>query len=166
MKEYVLGIDMGTSSVKVGLFDLKGEPIAFADETYPLYTPRSGWAEQKAEDWWNAICAATRALMEKSGANPASIIGMSVDTTCCTVLMADEHMNILRPAIMWMDVRASRQAKAITRTGRSGAQIQRLWQCIGGIHAGKNRRSWLKENERELYEQGGARIRMRGLADA
>ena len=70
-KECLLGIDMGTSSVKAGLFDLKGEPIAFADATYPLYTPRSGWAEQKAEDWWNAVCTATRALMEKSGADPA-----------------------------------------------------------------------------------------------
>ena len=42
---------------------------------------------------------------------------MSVDTTCCTVVLMDEHMNVLRPAIMWMDVRASGQAKRITATG-------------------------------------------------
>ena len=152
-KECLLGIDMGTSSVKVGLFDLKGEPIAFADETYPLYTPRSGWAEQKAEDWWNAICAATRALMEKSGADPASIIGMSVDTTCCTVLMADEHMNILRPAIMWMDVRASRQAKAITRTGNPALKINGNGTGNVSAESMPAKTLWLKENERELYNK-------------
>lgn len=147
--ECVLGIDMGTSSVKVGLFDLQGQPVAFADASYPLYTPKSGWAEQKTDEWWSAICTATRAVMEKSGITPDSIRGMSVDTTCCTVLMADGHMNILGPAIMWMDVRASAQAKRITATGNDALK----YNGYGNVSAESMpaKALWLKENENELY---------------
>lgn len=48
---YLIGIDLGTSSTKTVLFDEKGEVIASASKDYPLYTPHNGWAEQKPEDW-------------------------------------------------------------------------------------------------------------------
>ena len=147
--ECVLGIDMGTSSVKAGLFDLKGEPIAFADAAYPLYTPKSGWAEQKVDEWWEAVCKATRDLIGESGIDPAAILGMSVDTTCCTVLMADENMNILRPALMWMDVRASSQAKRITGTRNPALKING-WGNVSA-ESMPAKALWLKENEPELY---------------
>ena len=49
---YLIGIDLGTSSTKTVLFDEKGEVIASASKDYPLYTPHNGWAEQKPEDWF------------------------------------------------------------------------------------------------------------------
>ncbi|MEA4853454.1 MAG: FGGY-family carbohydrate kinase [Christensenella sp.] len=147
--ECLLGIDMGTSSVKVGLFDVHGEPIAFADATYPLYTPKSGWAEQKVDEWWTAVCTATRELMKKSGVSPSAIFGMSIDTTCCTVLMADENMNILRPALMWMDVRSSRQAKAITKTNDPALKANGYGNVSAESMPAKA--LWLKQNEPELY---------------
>ncbi|MEA5004102.1 MAG: FGGY-family carbohydrate kinase [Christensenella sp.] len=149
--ECLLGIDMGTSSVKVGLFDLQGTPIAFADETYPLYTPKSGWAEQTVEEWWDAICKATRRLIDKSGVSPSAIMGMSVDTTCCTVMIADKDMNILRPAIMWMDVRASRQAKEITATGDPALKINGYGNVSAESMPAKA--LWIKQNEPELYDK-------------
>lgn len=51
---YLIGIDLGTSSTKTVLFDEKGEVIASASKDYPLYTPHNGWAEQKPEDWRDA----------------------------------------------------------------------------------------------------------------
>lgn len=48
----VLGIDMGTGGARVGIFDLKGTPIVFCEEPYPLYTPASGRAEQNPDEWW------------------------------------------------------------------------------------------------------------------
>ena len=146
---FFLGIDMGTTSVKAGIFDPQGTIIASADAAYPLYTPKSGWAEQKPEEWWAAVCSATRELIAKSGIDPKDIIGMSVDTTCCTVLFADENMNILRPAIMWMDMRASKQAKKITATGHPMLK----YNGYGNVSAESMpaKALWVKENEPELY---------------
>ena len=53
---YVLGIDIGTTGARVGIFDLKGNPVVFCSENFPLYTPASGRAEQDANDWWEAVC--------------------------------------------------------------------------------------------------------------
>ncbi|MDR1292326.1 MAG: xylulose kinase [Clostridiales Family XIII bacterium] len=147
--EYVLGIDMGTTSVKVGVFDTSGAVVASADAAYPLYTPRSGWAEQDPDEWWAAVCKATRELVDNAGVNPSEIIGMGVDTTCCTVMFADEDMNILRPAIMWMDVRASKQAKAITATDDPALK----YNGYGNVSAESMPAKvlWVKENEPDIY---------------
>ena len=113
----VLGIDMGTGGARVGIFDLNGNPIVFCSESYPLYTPTSGRAEQNPDEWWEAICKASRRAIAESDIDPHCIKGMSVDTTCCTVLLSGDDMVPLRNAILWMDVRASQQAKKITNPG-------------------------------------------------
>lgn len=150
-KTCLLGIDMGTSSVKAGLFDIYGNPLGFADGVYPLYTPQSGWAEQKADEWWNTVAATVRRLIAGSGVCTTDIIGMSVDTTCCTVVLMDEHMNVLRPAIMWMDVRASGQAKRITATGHDMLKFNGYGNVSAETMPAKA--LWLKENERETYDK-------------
>ena len=53
-KEYLLGIDLGTSGTKTVLFDTEGAVVASALEEYPMYQPQNGWAEQDPADWWNA----------------------------------------------------------------------------------------------------------------
>jgi len=83
---YVLGIDLGTGGARVGIFDLKGIPVVFCSEKVSLYTPSSGRAEQDANEWWEAICKASKKAIETSNIDPSSIKGMSLDTTCCTVL--------------------------------------------------------------------------------
>lgn len=148
---YVLGIDAGTSGIRVGIFDLKGKPLVFKDETYPLYTPYSGWAEQKPEEWWDSLCKASRRALSESGVDPRDIIGMSLDTTCCTVLLVDENIQPIRPAIMWMDVRASRQAKRITETHDDALK----YNGYGNVSAEwlPCKALWLKENETENYNK-------------
>ncbi|NJD02741.1 MAG: xylulose kinase [Ruminiclostridium sp.] len=148
---YALGIDMGTSSVRVAIFDLKGKSVVFRDEPYPLYTPYSGWAEQKPEEWWDALCKASRKAIEDSGIKPEDIIGISADTTCCTVLLVDENIDPIRPAIMWMDIRASKQAKRITESGHPALKyngygnVSSEWMPCKAL--------WLKENESEKYNK-------------
>lgn len=148
---YVMGIDVGTSSVRVAIFDLQGEIVIFRDEAYPLYTPNLGWAEQKPEEWWQALCKASRKAIQDSCINPKDIIGISADTTSCTVLLVDENMNPIRPAIMWMDVRASQQAKRITETKHPALKyngygnVSPEWMPCKAL--------WLKENEPENYKK-------------
>ena len=111
---YVLGIDFGTESVRVGVFDLTGAPRALASQPYPLHHPQPGWAEQDPEAWWSALVAATHAALAtlaEAGIAREEIVGLGADCTSCTVVALDARFRSLRPAILWMDVRAADQAR-------------------------------------------------------
>ena len=66
MKSYLLGIDIGTSACKVAVFDRNGKVLAAASGDYPVYYPHEGWAEQNPEEWWDAVCRATKETIQKA----------------------------------------------------------------------------------------------------
>ena len=148
---YVMGIDFGTESVRVGIFDLEGTPIVFASEPYPLYHPHPGWAEQKPEEWWASLVTATRRALAESGVSKESIVGLGADTTSCTVVAMDAAFQPLRPAIIWMDVRSADQARRIAATGHPALK----YNGFGNVSAEwmPCKALWIKENEPELYAQ-------------
>ena len=116
-EKYVLGIDGGTGGIRAGLFAVAtGEPIAFADTPYDTSYPKPGHAEQSPSDWWNGLGASSRKVLRESGIDPRDVAGVCVDTTCCTVVALDADANALRPAILWMDMRASDQTKQVLAT--------------------------------------------------
>ena len=88
---YFLGIDGGTESVRVALFDREGTQVGFANHTYALKHPRPGWAEQDPEEWWSSLVAAFREMMSKSSIAPNEIAGLSLDCTTCTVVALDKY---------------------------------------------------------------------------
>src|SRR5689334_15494783 len=108
---YVLGIDFGTESVRAGIFDVRGQPLAFAATPYRLLHPHPGWAEQNPDEWWSSLVQSVRAAMGLAQIWPQEIAGISYDCTTCTVVVLDAAGQTLRPAIMWMDVRAAEQAR-------------------------------------------------------
>lgn len=148
-KQYVMGIDYGTTSVRVGIFDFSGNVIIFRNHPYELITPRSGYAEQRPDDWWASLCTASKAAIADSGINPTDIIGIGSDTTACTLVFMDKNFKPLRNAIMWMDVRATEQAKRIAKCGHpvlkfSGfGNVSPEWMPCKTL--------WVKENEPEVY---------------
>lgn len=148
---YVIGIDFGTESVRVGVFTQTGQPVAFASQAYPLYHPHPGWAEQKPEEWWSALVAATRAVLAKSGVPKEEIIGLGADCTSCTVVAMDEEFQPLRPAVIWMDVRAADQARRMAETGHPALK----YNGYGNVSAEwmPCKALWIKENEPELYKK-------------
>lgn len=148
---YVLGIDVGTGGARVGIFDLTGSPVVFCSEKISLYTPASGRAEQDANEWWDAICAASRKAIATGGINPSDIRGMSLDTTCCTVLLSGDDMIPMRKAIMWMDVRASEQAKRIYQSGHDALKYNGYGMVSAECLPAKA--LWIKENEPELWNK-------------
>ena len=79
MKSYLLGIDIGTSACKVAMFDKEGKVLAAANGDYPVYYPQEGWAEQNPEEWWSAVCRATKETVQKAGVAPAEIAGVGID---------------------------------------------------------------------------------------
>lgn len=150
---YLLGIDYGTESCRVGIFDTKGTPIAFAATPYKTTHPRPGWAEQNPEEWWTALQISCARVLSNSGISPADIAGISYDATSMTVVAMDEKGHELRPAIMWMDVRATKQAARAQEVD----SVARLYNGGGTAPATAEwypfKAAWLRENEKETYDQ-------------
>ena len=63
-KDYLLGIDIGTSACKVAIFNKNGKVMASANGDYPVYYPHEGWAQQKPDEWWHAVCGAICECLE------------------------------------------------------------------------------------------------------
>jgi len=142
---YLLGIDYGTESCRVGVFDPAGRPLGLAATPYRLTHPRPGWAEQDPGEWWQALVGSVRQAMQRSGVAPDAVAGISVDATSSTVLLTDANGRHLRPAIMWMDVRAADQARRVQETGDPALK----YNGFGPVSAewGLPKALWLKENE-------------------
>ena len=148
---YVMGIDYGTESCRVAICDLRGRPIAIASTAYETTHPRPGWAEQNPEDWWKALQASTHKVLANAGIPASAIAGISYDATTLTLVAMDEKGEELRPAIMWMDVRATEQA---ARAADSDS-VAKLYN--GGGHSPAIaewfpfKAAWLKEHEPDIY---------------
>ena len=150
---HLLGIDYGTESCRVGIFTADGRPVTFAATPYPTHRPKPGWAEQSPKDWWNALVASTRQAMAQSGLMPEQIAGIGYDATSYSLVPTDANGNALRDAIMWMDVRATRQA---ARADSLEGHVRRY--NAGGTQPNSAewapfKLAWLKENEPDIYDQ-------------
>ena len=147
----LLGIDLGTSSVKVLVTDEKGSIFGRGTANYPLSTPKEGWVEQSPEEWWQAAILATRnALSELDIDQAPAAIGLSGQMHG-TVLLGEDN-RVLRPAIIWPDQRSVRQVAEITEL----VGEQRLIAITGssaatGFQASSLR--WIQQNMKSIWEQ-------------
>lgn len=150
MTAHLLGVDFGTSGVRVGVFDEAGAPVAFHSEDIVTTYPRSGWAEQDPAQWWTAFVTACRGALAASGLEPDDIAGIGSDATASTVLAIGADDEPLGPAILWMDVRAADQATRLAATGD-----QALKYCgFGDVSAewGLPKALWLKEQRPDVWD--------------
>jgi xylulokinase len=141
----LVGLDVGTTSVKAVAISSRGDVLASAERGYALSTPQPGWAEQDPEDWWRASQAALADL----GAEPAAI-GLSGQMHGLVAL--DSSDRILRPAILWNDQRTAAECAEIEE--RIG--LERLIELTGnraltGFTAPKL--LWLRRHEPQTFEQ-------------
>ena len=151
MDKYLIGLDIGTSGTKCLLCDDKGKVLTSSTQTYPLYTPRHGWAEQKPEDWWDAVKRGLKALFEKCPIDKTQIIGLSFSGQMHGLVALDENMKVIRPAILWNDQRTQKQCDEITEIagGVEGLLSYTNNVMLTGYTGGKI--IWLKEEEPEAF---------------
>ena len=144
-----MGIDFGTGGARVGIFDQEGTPVVFHAVEWETNFLRSGWAEQDPDVWWSSLVQAVKGAMQESGTAPEDIAGISIDATASTVLAMDNNDKHMRPAIMWMDVRASDQAQKVEETGDAALK----YNGYGPVSAewGVPKVMWLKEKESETF---------------
>jgi xylulokinase len=141
----LIGVDVGTSGVKALAVSPDGRVLDEAEESYPLSTPRPGWAEQDPDDWLRGAEAALARL-------PDAPVGLSGQMHGLVVL--DEHDRVLRPAILWNDQRTAAECAEIEARVGLGRLIELTGnRALTGFTAPKL--LWLRNNEPDVY----ARIR-------
>jgi sugar (pentulose or hexulose) kinase len=112
---YLLGIDAGTTSLKVALFDGVGRMQAIDRQEYRLETPAPAVVELDPQVYWDSLCRATRAVLQQSQVRPEAIAALSISSQGETLLAVDGAGQPLRKAIIWMDNRATAEAEELAR---------------------------------------------------
>ncbi len=107
--EYFIGIDLGTSSVKLMLIDGDGNIIRNVTREYAVDYPHPGWSEQKPTDWWSAVCDGLPSLI--TAEEGAAVLGIGVAGQMHGLVVLDEKDNVIRPAILWNDGRTAEETE-------------------------------------------------------
>jgi len=127
--KYLLGVDFGGSSSKATLLGEDGRVYATASQEYPTYYPHNGWAEQDAEDSYQAMAANVRTILAESGVNPEDIAAMALDAATHTAVLLGEDDKPVRRAIYWTDTRAAAQAAKLKQ--EMGPEL--IEECYNGV---------------------------------
>ena len=149
---YLLGIDIGTSSTKTVLFDLKGGIIESATDFYPMYQPYNGWAEQDPEDWWNAVVTTVSEVIAKAKIDAKEIKGVGLSGQMHGLVMLDKSGKSIRKSIIWCDQRTALECEQITSLVGEDKLIEITANpALTGFTASKI--MWIKNNEPENYNK-------------
>ncbi len=113
MKSYIIAHDLGTTGNKATLYDRDGALVGSAFYGYETEFAHTGWAEQNPEDWWQAVCASTHALLKQTGVRGDAIAAVTFSGQMMGCVPLDQQARPLRKAIIWADQRAVEQARRV-----------------------------------------------------
>lgn len=151
MKKYVLGIDIGTGSVKVTGVDYYGKIVAQESASYPLLHPQVGFSEQNPDDWVKATTKAIHNLLALDKISAAEIAGISYSGQMHGLVLLNKNNEVLRPAILWDDTRTTKQCQLIEQQmAQHFIQITHN-RPLEGFTLPKI--LWVQENEPEIWQQ-------------
>ena len=151
----LLGIDLGTSSIKVSVVDAATQQC-IASAQYPeteasIITPQPGWAEQSPDLWWEHVKQAILKCNASNAYNPKDITAIGIAYQMHGLVLVDKDQKVLRNSIIWCDSRAIPLGeKACTEIGEQKC-LSQLLNSPGNFTASKL--AWVKENEPEIYER-------------
>lgn len=149
---YLMGIDLGTSSVKTLLMDYEGNIIQIAQQEYTFDIPHQGWAEQNPEIWWSATVKTINDSIVRAQIDPSEIKGISFSGQMHAMVVLDIDGKPVRNAIIWNDQ-------------RSTTQVEQIQKVIDDNHLSSNMCNrvatgfqiasllWVKQNEPNLYDK-------------
>ncbi|AMP97934.1 carbohydrate kinase [Pedobacter cryoconitis] len=152
---YLLGIDIGTSSIKVSVVDIATRKriatAQYPDEEVEINSLRPGWAEQSPEIWWQHVTQAILRLNATGGFDPKAIRAIGIAYQMHGLVLVDKDQNVLRDSIIWCDSRAVELGEeAFTEIGEEKC-LHHLLNSPGNFTASKL--AWVKNNEPELYQK-------------
>lgn len=151
----LLGIDLGTSSVKVSVVDADSQEL-LATASYPesdaaILTPQPGWAEQDPRQWWEFVQQAILKCNTSNKYNPKDIGAIGIGYQMHGLVLADKNQNVLRNAIIWCDSRAVEIGEEALQKIGVDKCLTHLLNSPGNFTASKL--AWVKQNEPDIYSQ-------------
>lgn len=150
--KYVVGIDLGTSAVKLLLVNQKGGVVQEVVKAYPLIQEKTGYSEQDPKVWIDQTVAGLSDLLKNFGGNPKDIEGISFSGQMHGLVLLDEKNEVLRHAILWNDTRTTEQCEQIYKVvGEERLLDITKNPALEGFTLPKL--LWVKEHEPKLYEQ-------------
>ncbi len=149
--KYVIGIDLGTSAVKVLLVNQEGTVCSEVSKEYPLIQSQSGFSEQDPEDWVTQTIAALKDLVRTADVAVEDIEGISYSGQMHGLVLLDAQNQVLRNAILWNDTRTTKQCKQITET--LGEKLLSITRNVALEGFTLPKLLWVKENEPDLFNQ-------------
>ena len=155
MKQYLLGFDVGSSSVKASLVDIESGQCAasafYPESEAPIKAVKAGWAEQNPEDWWQYLKLSLRKIMAETGATGEQVKAIGISYQMHGLVCVDKDLKPLRDAIIWCDSRAVPYGERAFNELGSELCLSHLLNSPGNFTASKL--AWVKENEPELFEK-------------
>ncbi len=150
MKHYVLAHDLGTTGNKATLYDREGRLVGSAFYAYATEYAQTGWAEQNPEDWWQAVCASTRALLGQTGVRGDEIACITFSGQMMGCVPLDRQARPLRSAIIWADVRSVEQAAWVGER----VPFEEVYRITGHRLSSSyslTKILWLRDNQPDIY---------------
>ncbi len=150
--EYVMGIDLGTSSVKAILMDRQGRTAAVAQKEYKVETPETGYAQQRPQKWWQQTKLAIWEVMERGKVMACQVKGIGFSGQMHGLVILDKEKNVLMPAVIWMDQRTRQeQEKILQIVKEERLESQLMNRPMAGMMICSL--LWVKEHRPEIYEK-------------
>jgi len=149
----ILGIDVGTGGTRALILDHSGRLLSSATEEHqPFATPQIGWAEQHPEDWWRAACLAVLKALSSANLRPDDIAAVGFSGQMHGAVMLDEQGSVVRPALIWCDVRTEKQCADLT--AKIGADRLIQLTCNPALaNFTLTKLLWVRENEPALWKR-------------
>ena len=147
---FYIGIDLGTSSVKLLLMDDNGKVRNIVSREYPLFFPHPGWSEQRPQDWYKESIEGVKELLQ--GFDAKEVAGISFGGQMHGLVVLDEKDEVIRPAILWNDGRTTKECDYLNQTiGKEKLSEYTANIAFTGFTAPKI--LWMRENEPENFKR-------------
>lgn len=159
---YFIAVDVGTSSTKTALRDVRGRLVAEASAEYSLQRPAPSWAEMDVEAWWQAVCATVLQVMAKSAVRPEEVLGIGVDGVSWTLIPVDRNLRPLCPALIWLDRRAEAQAGWLRAQPEAEEWVALNANPLDAAYV-TPKMIWLRENAPQIFEAADSFLNSTGF---
>ncbi|CUH94674.1 hypothetical protein P22_0740 [Propionispora sp. 2/2-37] len=148
---FFLGIDLGTSSVKILLLANDGKVLQTVTKDYPVYYPKPGWAEQNPEDWWDATRKGIREILDMTAGTAQEVKGIGLSGQMHGMVLLDQEDRVLMPALLWCDQRTQDECDELTE--QLGFKLSEYTgnKALAGFTAPKV--LWVRRNRPEIYRR-------------
>ncbi len=154
-RRYLLGFDVGSSSVKASLVDVESGDIAssafYPEKEAPIMAVKAGWAEQDPQMWWENAKLSLKKVMNETGAKGEDILAIGISYQMHGLVCVDKAHKVLRPSIIWCDSRAVPYGERAFRDLGAELCLGHLLNSPGNFTAAKL--AWVKENEPALFDR-------------